>query len=152
MTADSVPTPPAGHRERLVATISAVIDWQRDQAHEAQDIHRDKRASERSYRAFSALKQLRNFVLRSLPADDPLLRNTFRYCTPQDDRYQICSEAWEVLSSFCVRKGTTGQNNGKPTEAQMRNVLNRAEGREQEARALQRAEGEWTVEQAGRAS
>jgi hypothetical protein len=130
-------TLPAGHRERLAATIEAAADWRRDKAHEAQDAYQDKRARERSNRAFFGLKMLRTFVLFSLPEDDPDL-STFRYSAPHGDRYRICPEAWDVLSRFCMARGNLQESGGKPTEAQMRNVLRRAEGREQEARAEER--------------
>jgi hypothetical protein len=131
---------PEGHRERLAATIQAVIDWRRDKAHEAEDAYQDKWARERSNRAFFALKILRTFILLSLSEDDPDL-STFRYSTPQGDRYRICPEAWDSLSRFCMARGNLQESGGKPTEAQMRNVLRRAEGREQQARAEERKAG-----------
>ena len=130
-------TLPAGHRERLAATIQAAADWRRDKAREAEDTYRDRRARERSNRACFALKMLRTFVLFSLPDDDPDLA-TFRSSNPQGDCYRICPEAWELLSRFCMARGSLHESGGKPTEAQMRNVLRRAEGREQEARAQER--------------
>jgi hypothetical protein len=93
------------------------------------------RASART--AFFALKVLRTFVLFSLPEDDSDLC-TFRYSAPQGDRYRICPEAWDLLSRFCMARGNLQESSGKPTEAQMRNVLRRAEGREQQARAEER--------------
>jgi hypothetical protein len=128
---------PEGHRDRLAATIQAVAQWRLDKAHEAEDVHGDKRALERSNRAFFALKNLRTFVLFSLAEDDPDL-GTFRYSTPQGDRYRISPEAWDVLSRFLMARGGLQQSGGKPTEAQMRNVLRRAEGKEGEARAADR--------------
>lgn len=128
---------PEGHRERLAATIQAIIDWRRDKAHEAEDAHQDKWARERSNRAFFALKILRTFILFSLSEDDPDL-GTFRHSAPQCDRYGICPEAWDLLSRFCMARGNLQESGGKPTEAQMRNVLRRAEGREQQARAEER--------------
>lgn len=128
---------PEGHRERLAATIQAVIDWRRNKAHEAEDAYQDKWARERSNRAFFALKILRTFVLFSLSEDDPDL-STFRYSAPQGDRYRLCPEAWDVLSRFCMARGNLQRSGGKPTEAQMRNVLRRAEGKEQQARAEER--------------
>jgi hypothetical protein len=130
-------TLPEGHRERLAATIQAAADWRRDKAHEAQDAHQDKWARERSSRASFALKMLRTFVLFSLSDDDPDLR-TFRYSAPEGDHYRLCPEAWYLLSRFCMARGNLMQSGGKPTEAQMRNILRRAEGREQEARAEER--------------
>jgi hypothetical protein len=130
-------TLPPGHRERLAATIQAVAEWRREKAHEAQDAYQDKWARERSNRAFFALKMLRTFVLFSLLEDDPDL-STFRYSAPQGDRYRICPEAWDLLSRFCMARGNLQESGGKPTEAQLRNVLRRAEGREQEARAEER--------------
>jgi hypothetical protein len=128
---------PQGHRDRLAATIQAVIDWRRDKAHEAEDAYQDKWARERSNRAFFALKILRTFVLFSLNDDDPDL-GTFRYSAPQGDRYRICPETWDLLSRFCMARGNLQTSGGKPTEARMRNVLRRAEGREQQARAEER--------------
>lgn len=100
-------------------------------------IIQDKWARERSNRAFFALKMLRTFVLFSLPEDDPDL-GTFRCSAPQGDRYRICPEALDLLSRFCMARGNLQESGGKPTEAQMRNVLRRAEGREQAARAEER--------------
>lgn len=128
---------PEGHRERLAATIQAVIDWRRDKAHEAEDAYQDKWARRRSNRAFFALKILRTFVLFSLAEDDPDL-GTFRHSAPVGNRYRICPEAWDLLSRFCMAPGNLQQSGGKPTEVQMRNVLRRAEGREQQARAEER--------------
>lgn len=105
---------PQGHRERLAATIQAVVDWRRGKAHEAEDAYQDKWARERSNRAFFALKILRTFVLFSLPDDDPDL-GTFRYSAPQDDRYRICPETWDLLSRFCMARGNLQASGGKPT-------------------------------------
>jgi len=127
---------PEGHRERLVATVQAVIDWRREKAREAEDVHHDKWARERSNRAFFALKILRTFV-SSLPDDDPDL-GAFRHSPTQGDRYRICPEAWDLLSRFGMARGNLRMSGGKPTEAQMRNVLRRAEGQEQQARAEER--------------
>lgn len=129
---------PDGHRQRLAATIAGVVQWRREKAREALEVHRDKRAGERSNRAAFALKVLHSFVVFSLPEHDPDLA-AFSHSAHQGDHYQLCPEALELLSRFCMARGSLSQSGGKPTEAQMRNVLRRAEGMEQRARAEERS-------------
>jgi hypothetical protein len=125
---------PAGHQERLAETLRAVANWRRHKAAEALDVYENRQAFKRSKRASFALRTLTAFV-RSLPDDDPDL-GTFRHAARQGDRYQICPEAWELLSRFYMNRGVHSErDDAKPTEAQMRNVLRRAEGKEQEHRA-----------------
>jgi hypothetical protein len=120
------------HRQHLAETLRAIAQWRWEQAEKYPD---DPDAVRASRRAGYALKRLANFVLE-LPVDDRDLRALRRQPVRSDGRLQLGREAFKLLSRFGANYGAW--QDGVASEAQMRNVLRRADGAESQARGAAR--------------
>jgi hypothetical protein len=120
---------PQEHRQRVVATLRAIAQWRKEKGYEYDD---DRYAKKRSLRAKAALRRLANFV-EALPVEDHDLYNLLHVPPTEDGQLQLSADAFALLSRFGMAKGFNGHD-AQASEAQMRNVLRRANGVEQAKR------------------
>jgi hypothetical protein len=137
MTCREVPTVEEleAHRERLSFTLRKIAYWRYQQSFREGLSRNEKKAQ---LRAELSLRRLANFV-DELSIDDPDLRNFFHCEVTLAGRVDMTRAAFHQLSRFGMNIGAWQQGGG-PAEAQMRNILRRANGHEQRARAAARAE------------
>jgi hypothetical protein len=120
------------HRQRLAETLRAIAQWRWEQAEKYPD---DPDAVRASRRAGYALKRLANFVLE-LPIDDRDLRVLRLQPVRSDGTLKLGRASLKILSRFGANFGAWQE--GVASEAQMRNVLRRADGAESQARGAAR--------------
>jgi hypothetical protein len=120
------------HRQHLVETLRAIARWRWQQTYEYPD---DPEVVRANRRAEASLKRLANFVL-ALPVDDLDLRVLRLQPVRSDGQLQLGRESFQILSRFGANRGAW--KDGVASDAQMRNVLRRADGAESQARGAAR--------------